>query len=159
LQFDWSQDPPRLLVNGRDVTDRLRDADVTSGASEIAVMGQVRQVLVEAQRRIGCEHPRLVTEGRDQGSVVFPGAQVKFYLDADPPVRARRRANQMRQAGKEADEQQILEAILIRDQRDRSRCDGPLVCADDALRVDTSDMTLDEVVDYLEQQVRSRTGN
>jgi cytidylate kinase len=158
LRFDWHTDPPRLKVGARDVTDRLRDPDVTGGVSEIASIGPVRSVLVEAQRRIGREHPRLVTEGRDQGSVVFPQAQAKFYLDARPEVRARRRADQLRQGGKRVDEHQILEQILHRDHRDSARTDGPLICPPDATRIDTSDMTLDQVVDLLERQVRPKLG-
>src|SRR5690606_18562679 len=119
------------------------DADVTAIVSDLAAIGPVRQVLVEQQRRIGREHPRLVTEGRDQGSIVFPDAAAKFYLDANPQERARRRAEQLRQTGREADEQQILAGILERDRKDSSRSDGPLICPDDAVRVDTSDMTLE----------------
>jgi cytidylate kinase len=109
----------------------------------------VRDELVRAQRRIGREHPNLVTEGRDQGSVVFPHATVKFYLDASPEVRARRRAEQLRAAGRQADEQKILHQIIHRDQRDVKRADGPLICPEDAIRIDTSGMTLQEVVNTL----------
>lgn len=154
--FDWRHDPPRLLVNGRDVTERLRDPDVTGKVSHVAAMSAVRQLLVESQRQIGREHPRLVTEGRDQGSVVFPGAHVKFYLDASPQVRARRRAEQLRAAGRMANESEILEQLIDRDHRDSSRHDGPLICPEDAVRIDTSNMTLDEVVERLEQEVRTR---
>lgn len=156
MGFDWQTDPPRLHVGDRDVTDRLRDPDVTTKVSDVASIGVVRQYLVQMQRAIGQEHPRLVTEGRDQGSVVFPQAQVKFYLDASPQVRARRRADQLRQAGKAADEAAILESIISRDQRDSSRRDGPLICPPDAIRIDTSALTLVQVVDHLEQHVRQR---
>lgn len=154
LTFDWRTDPPRLHVDDRDITDRLRDADVTGRVSQLAAIPAVRDVMVALQQQIGRDHPRLVTEGRDQGSVVFPEAQRKFYLDAAPPVRAARRAAQLREAGKETDEKQILDQILQRDHRDAHRDVAPLICPDDALRVDTSDMSLDEVVDYLERQVR-----
>ena len=156
ISFDWTADPPRLLIDGRDLTDRLRDADVTAAVSDVAANAPVRSVLVEAQRDIGRQHPRLVTEGRDQGSVVFPQAFAKFYLDASAAVRARRRAEQLRDAGRPADEQQILQQISDRDRRDSTRPDGPLICPDDAIRVDTSGMTLDQVVDHLAQLVRQR---
>lgn len=156
LHFDWSHDPPRLYVGETDMTDRLRDADVTTAVSDVAGLSGVRQVLVEAQRRIGAEHPRLVTEGRDQGSVVFPEADVKFYLDARPVVRAQRRAEQIRRAGRHADLEAIRQAIVARDQRDASRADGPLICPPDAERIDTSDMSLEEVVELLESRVRAR---
>lgn len=158
LRFNWKADPPRLFINDHDVTDRLRDADVTFSVSDVSSMPAVRQVLVEAQRKIGNAHPRLVTEGRDQGSIVFPDAQAKFYLDARADVRATRRADQLRQAGKPADENEILAGIVHRDHRDSHRADGPLTCPSDATRVDTSDMTLDQVVDYLESEVRRRIG-
>ncbi|MEX0744754.1 MAG: (d)CMP kinase [Phycisphaeraceae bacterium] len=154
IRFDWSTSPPRLSINGVDVTDRLRDPDVTRHASDVAGLAGVRQVLVEAQRRIGREHPRLVTEGRDQGSVVFPDADVKFYLDARAAVRAQRRADQIRATGRHADLEAIRDAIIARDYKDSNRADGPLICPDDARRIDTSDMNLEKVVDLLEQRVR-----
>lgn len=160
--FDWGEDPPRVHVvyGGRDydVTGRLRDADVTHGASVVAVLGPVRRVMVRQQQEIGREIGRLVSEGRDQGTVVFPDAQVKFYLDARPEIRARRRALELRAAGKEADERQILQEILQRDRRDSTRAEGPLVCPPDAIRIDTSDLSLEEVVDLLERLVRERVG-
>src|SRR5690606_27325413 len=119
------QGAPRLIVGGRDVTDRLRDADVTASVSDLAAIPKVRHVLVELQRDIAQQHPRLVTEGRDQGSVVFPSAEVKFYLDASPQVRAQRRASQLRELGKDADEDLILAGISQRDRQDSSRSDGP----------------------------------
>jgi len=159
LRFDWSQNPPRLYAGDRDITSRLRDEDVTEHVSALASLTPVRAVLVKAQQAIGHDHPGLVTEGRDQGSVVFPNARVKFYLDAQPPVRARRRAEQLREAGKDADEAKILQRILARDESDSTRTHGPLICPDDAERIDTSDMSLDDVVDLLEQRVTERTGS
>ncbi len=158
MRFVWDDDPPRLLVDGRDLTHRLRDPDVTRAVSDVASNGGVRRELVGQQRRIGAEHPRLVTEGRDQGSVVFPDAAVKFYLDATPEVRAHRRALQLREAGREADERKLLEQMRYRDERDRTRADGPLVCPGDAIVVDSSDMTLEQVVAHLNDQVETRRG-
>ena len=158
VRFDWAGDPPRLWVGDRDITSRLRDADVTTNVSDVSSIAPVRQVLVDSQRRIADEHPRLVTEGRDQGSVVFPEAAVKFYLDASPAVRAQRRAGQLRDAGKPADEADILRRITHRDHRDTHRTDGPLICPDDATRIDTTDLTLDAVVDLLERTIRDRLG-
>ena len=128
LRFDWTTDPPRLLVRDTDMTDRLRDRDVTSAVSDVAKLGGVRQVLVENQRRIGIEHPRLVTEGRDQGSIVFPKARIKFYLDAEPGVRAQRRADQLRDLGKRINLEEIRQNIIERDHKDSTREDGPLIC-------------------------------
>ncbi len=156
LRFDWTADPPRLHARGMDVTDRLRDSDVTAAVSDVARLPAVREVMVEEQRRIGAEHPRLVTEGRDQGSVVFPDAQTKFYLDASATVRALRRAEQDRAAGRHADVEAIRRDILDRDHKDATRATAPLICPDDAIRIDTSDMTLDQVVDTLEACVQDR---
>jgi cytidylate kinase len=158
MRFDWKADPPRLFVGDIDVTDRLRDADVTFSVSDVAAIGAVRHLLVAHQQQIGRDHPRLVTEGRDQGSVVFPAAAVKFYLDAAPQVRAHRRADQLRAAGKPVDEAQILEGIMTRDHKDSTRQDAPLIRPDDAEYVDTSAMTLDQVLDHLETRVRARCG-
>ena len=96
------------------------------------------------------------TEGRDQGSVVFPDAQVKFYLVASPQVRADRRTRELVAAGKQADYQQILRDIMDRDQRDTSRKDGPLVRPENAVEVDTSHMGFEQVLDHLHQQVLHR---
>lgn len=158
LRFDWQTDPPRLYAREADVTDRLRDPDVTAAVSDVAAIGAVRNVLVENQRRIGQEHPRLVTEGRDQGSIVFPKADVKFYLDATPAVRAHRRAAQLRDMGKPANLEAIRQNIIERDHKDSSRSDGPLICPDDAIKIDTSDITLGRVLELLEQNVRVRVG-
>lgn len=163
MRFDWRTDPPRLHVNDkngdRDLTDRLRDEDVTGGVSEVAAMGPVRQVLVDAQREIGGQLGRLVAEGRDQGSVVFGDADVKFFLDAAAKVRARRRSDQLRDAGRQVDEGQILQAIQRRDTRDRQRSNGPLICPPDTQRIDTSQMSIEQVVDLLELMVRQRVGD
>ncbi len=156
ITFDWASDPPQLRIAGQDITSRLRDSDVTGHVSDVSSIPQVRRVLVDAQRRIAQAHPRLVTEGRDQGSVAFPNATLKFFLDAQPMVRAKRRADQLRAAGKPADEAEILEKITRRDERDANRKDGPLICPEDAQRIDTSELALDEVVTLLEDLVRHR---
>jgi cytidylate kinase len=158
VRFDWSADPPRVFVGEMEVTDRLRDSEVTEAASAIAALSPVREVLVENQRNIGKEHPRLVSEGRDQGSVVFPDADVKFYLEARAAVRAQRRADQLREAGRHVDFEAIRQSILDRDRQDANREDGPLICPEDAERVDTSDIELDAVLALLEQRVRTRVG-
>ncbi|MEM8782642.1 MAG: (d)CMP kinase [Planctomycetota bacterium] len=157
LRFDWQTDPPRLSVRGVDVTDRLRDPDVTGGVSDVAALAGVRDVLVREQQRIGREHPRLVTEGRDQGSVVFPEAEAKFYLDANAAVRAQRRADQLRAAGRSVNVAEIREQILERDRKDSTRETAPLICPDDAIRLDTSELTLEQVLDTLERRVNERS--
>lgn len=165
IAFDWTANPPKLLIDipGKSVpaelepdrlADRLRDPDVTRAVSFVAQAPEIRQVLVAAQRGIGVQHPRLVTEGRDQGSVVFPQAKHKFYLTARPEVRAKRRCEELRNARKPADEAQVLHDILLRDRLDRERSDGPLIRPADAIDVDTSDMSREQVVAHLETLVR-----
>lgn len=156
LHFDWSADPPRVLLGTRDVTKRIRDLDVSGCVSIVASQPALRRELVERQRIIARRHPRLVTEGRDQGSVVFPDAAVRFYLDADPHVRATRRVEQMALAGKVVNFDEVLADIQGRDRLDGSRADGPLIKPHGALVIDTSRLTLDEVVDRLEHEVRDR---
>jgi cytidylate kinase len=159
LQFDWTADPPRLLLTRprpRDITERLREADVTLGSSIVARNPEVRQIMVGQQRRIRDAHPRLVSEGRDQGSVVFPDAQVKFFLDASPQARAQRRADQLRSAGQQVDETRLLAEIVERDAADRNRETGPLIIPDDAIVVDTTELSHDEVLAQLEAEVRRR---
>lgn len=149
LHFDWQTDPPAILAWLRPLNDRIREPDVTRLVSKIATIGTLRKHMVQKQRIIGHQHPRLVTEGRDQGSVAFPDAPIKFYLDADPAVRARRRADQLRDAGHTIDEAEMLASIIERDRIDSSRSDGPLICPDDAIRIDTGGLDIDGVVETL----------
>jgi cytidylate kinase len=150
IRFDWKATPPELMCNGQAMGSRIRAADVTAIVSPISGIPSLRRIMVGLQRRIGEEHPRLVTEGRDQGSVVFPDACVKFYLFASADVRARRRADQLRRQGIEADLERLKADIIERDRSDSTRRDGPLTCPPDAIRVDTSDLSFDQVVDTLE---------
>lgn len=156
LHFDWQQDPPTVLAWMQPLNDRIRDDDVNELVSVIAAIGPLREHMVRKQRLIGQQHPRLVSEGRDQGSIVFPDAAVKFYLDASPAVRAARRADQLRARGIAVDPDRLRERIIERDRLDSTRRDGPLICPPDAIRLDTTAMCFDEVVDVLEREVRSR---
>ena len=154
LHFDWSMDPPAILAWGRSLNDRIRAADVTGIVSPIAGIRDLRAHMVAKQRIIARQHPRLVSEGRDQGSVVFPDASVKFYLDASAKVRAARRAKQLRAAGLPADEALLLTDIEARDRSDMTRSDGPLVIPHAAIILDTSHLPMDDVVLHLERIVR-----
>lgn len=158
IRFDWRRDPPELLVDGDAVGERIRTQDVTRAVSAVASNPSVRAAMVEAQREIASLHPRLVTEGRDQGSVVFPDAHVRIYLDARPEVRARRRVEQLAAKGIIISEAEVLAQIIARDHMDSSRRDGPLVCPKGADVVDTSDIDIDVVIDRLEEIVRRRAG-
>lgn len=156
LHFNWTRDPPSILAWGRDISSRIRDADVTAIVSAVAAIPRLRRHMVAKQRLIARQHPRLVSEGRDQGSVVFPDASLKFYLDADAAVRAHRRAEQLRAQGVPTDEALLLREIVDRDRSDMSRADGPLVCPPGAVVVDTSKLTRDAVVVELERIVRTK---
>jgi cytidylate kinase len=158
LAFDWRSDPPELFVNGHPVGDRIRTPEVTRAVSLVAANPAVRTEMVRAQRGIARRHPRLVTEGRDQGSVVFPDADVRIYLDARPEVRARRRVEQLALKGIAAKEADVLAQILERDRIDSTRADGPLVCPGGAAVVDTSDIEVPEVIERLAAIVRARAG-
>ncbi len=156
LHFDWTADPPTMLAWLRPMDARIRDADVTALVSVVAAIGKLREHMVRKQRIIAEQHPRLVTEGRDQGSIVFPHAAIKFYLDASPEIRTRRRAEQMRADGRQVDESRLLEEIIERDRIDSTRHDGPLICPDDAIVMDTSTLEIPDVIVSLENTVRQR---
>ncbi len=147
LRFDWTTDPPTMLAHGRSIAHRLRAPDVDASVSVVASLPAVREVLVGLQQAIGRSHARLITEGRDQGSVVFPEADAKIYLHASPAARARRRADQLRAQGRHADEAEIARELAERDDRDSRRAVGPLRRPEGAVDLDTSDLTFEESVD------------
>lgn len=156
LHFDWTADPPAMLAWLRPMNERIREADVTELVSRVSAIGPLRQHMVRKQRIIANQHPRLVTEGRDQGSLVFPQATIKFYLDADSLIRAKRRADQLAEKGGSPSVDEVHARLIERDRLDRERSDGPLVCPDDAIIVDTTHLSFAEVVDALERHVRER---
>jgi cytidylate kinase len=154
IEFDWSKHPPGVLLNGEPVGHLLRGGEATRAASFVATVPAIREQLVREQRRIGQQRPDLVTEGRDQGSVVFPEARLKFYLHATPAERARRRAAQLRSRGEIVDFHQILEEIVARDQRDSTRSVGPLVVPPDAQVIDTTSVTQPQVIETIVARAR-----
>jgi cytidylate kinase len=157
VEFDWSKKPPGVLLNGEPVGHLLRGKDATDAAKYVAQIPAIRHKLVEEQRKIGQERGNLVTEGRDQGSVVFPDAQFKFYLTASPEERARRRARELRARGEIVDEREILDQIIERDEKDQSRSVGPLAVPDGARVIDTTNLPLEEVVNEIVHFVRAGT--
>lgn len=148
----------RVTLDGEDVTDAIRQNRVSTHSHYLARTPQVRQVLVSKQREFAAKAGRVVTEGRDQGTAVFPHADVKFFLDAPPEVRARRRQLELEARGEYKSFREILAEVVERDRRDSTRAVNPLRPADDAIRVDTGDMTIDEMIDALEAEVRRRVG-
>src|ERR1700756_1825324 len=133
----------RVLLDGRDITQRVREADVSQAASRVSVHPQVREWMVARQRELGV-NGGVVMEGRDIGTKVFPDAEVKIFLDAAPEVRGTRRFFQNPAA--EAPAAAVLAEMHARDQRDRARANSPLVAAPDATRIDSTYLTLDQVV-------------
>lgn len=144
-----------VILDGADVTQAIRTAAVTDAASQVAQYPGVREALVHLQRQ-AAEGVDIVSEGRDQGTVVFPDAFCKFFLIADPEERARRRYDEMQAQDKKITLEEILQQIYQRDQRDESRTVAPLKPAADAVEINTSRLTIDEVLDQLEQTVRDR---
>ncbi len=147
--------PGKVWLNGEDVTDLIRTAEVTAASGAVADSPTVRRRLVQWQRDIA-RGRHMVSEGRDQGTIVFPDAFCKFFLVADPPERARRRQREMEARGEAVDLDSLLAAQRQRDRRDEARDLAPMVPAHDALVLDTSSYSLDQVVDRLEAEVRRR---
>ncbi len=143
-----------VVINGLDATSAIRSSDVTAAVSAVAANSEVRTELRERQRQWIADHNGGVVEGRDIGSVVFPDATLKVYLTASPTVRAERR---VAQSGGNVEE--IAAAIASRDLQDSSRSDSPLTQADDAITIDTSDRSIDEVVAQLVEMTNRRSEN
>ncbi len=156
ISLDCGPMKTTVRIAGQDVSDAIRSMKVSKATSAIASIQPIRDLLVSRQKNIGVELGSFVTEGRDQGSVVFPDADVKFVLDATPDRRARRRLEDLRVAGQEAQLDEVLAHFKYRDSIDEHQWE-PLLKPGAAIRVDTTDMTLDEVVDELERQVRVRS--
>jgi len=150
--------PGRIRLNGEDVTDDIRTPDVSNGASKVAVIPGVRRAMVAKQRAIG-ERASVVMEGRDIGTVVFPGADVKIYLDAQPEERLQRHLRDVRASGDAIPESQLAQQMKERDRRDSTRSDAPLSQAPDAVYLDSTPLTLDEVEEAILKIVRSRITN
>jgi cytidylate kinase len=148
----------RVLLDGRDVSQRIRDADVTDAASRVSVHPKVREWMVSHQREMG-KQGGVIMEGRDIGTKVFPDADVKIFLDAKPNVRAQRRVTQVAADGDPNRAKQIAEQMAQRDRRDSTRTESPLVPAQDAKIVDTSNLTIEEVIEQIESIVEHRLRN
>jgi cytidylate kinase len=144
-----------ILLEGEDITSHLRTPEVAQGASLVAVIPEVRRWLVNLQRHYA-RGRHLVTEGRDQGTVVFPDANLKFYLTADLSARAHRRWLEMQQRGVSTDYQTVLSELQARDTRDSTRTDSPLQQPPDAILIDSTHLTPQEVVDLMELHARQR---
>jgi cytidylate kinase len=147
--------PGRVVLNGEDVTALIRTAAVTAASGAIASSPAVRRRLVALQRALSRDR-NFVCEGRDQGTIVFPDALCKFYLTADPVERASRRQREMEARGDKVSLEEILAAQQARDARDAARDIAPMVPATDAVLLDTTGLSIDEVAARMEQEVRTR---
>ena len=147
-------DPAYVRIDDQDVSDAIRTPHVTDHVKYIANAPDIRTRLVDLQRAFAQTHPVFVTEGRDQGTVAFPHAQVKIFLTADPVERAKRRLAELHAKGLEQDLDSLVQAVISRDRSDEQRADGPLKPADDAIHVDTTGLSLDEVVSTILGHIR-----
>ena len=159
LSFKISLEPQidgnRVKLDNTDVSLRIREKDVTDAASRVSIHPAVRAWMVSKQRALGSAGG-VVMEGRDIGTAVFPNAEVKIFLDAAPEVRGNRRFHQNHAAEPSA---AVLAELRARDERDRTRAVSPLVAATDAVVIDSTDMTLDQVIERAEQIVREKSGD
>lgn len=159
IELKGEPDSLKVFLNTEDVTDKIRTLEIAQAASVVSTISDVRKTMVELQRRLGEESPKgCVLEGRDIGTVVFPNADIKFFLTAKPEARARRRFEEDRAKGRTSTYEQTLAEINERDARDVSRSDSPLTIAEDAVVIDTSELDLTEVFDLMVGKVNENKG-
>jgi len=158
VRLEPTREGNRVFLDGMDVSQRIREQDVTNAASRVSIHPSVRQWMVERQRELGTGGG-VIMEGRDIGTKVFPHAEVKVFLDAHPEVRQQRRVLQRAEKGIQAEPQRIAAELQERDLRDRTRAASPLVAAEDAVIIDSSQLSIDQVVDKVEELVRKKLSN
>ncbi len=152
IPAEQEDDDVGVMVNGENISELIRTPDISMAASTVSALSAVRTKLTALQRQIGSQG-RVVAEGRDTGTVVFPEATNKFYLDATPEARTARRAQQLRERGKAVDEQQLLEMTIARDKQDSERTIAPLKKADDAVLIDTTELNVDQVFEAIRERI------
>jgi len=153
IELTFSNGTLQVWVGGQCVTAQLRSEAVARAASAVATIPGVRQVITAQLRQLGGQAD-MVMEGRDIGTVVFPDATVKFFLDASPTVRGQRRLQEMQQGGSTVTLGQVVEAMARRDSQDRARATAPLMRSPDARAIDTTDLTVDEVVQTMLSEIQ-----
>jgi len=160
IRLEPGEQENRVLLDGEDVTGLIRNQMVTDAASRVSVLPAIRAWMVRLQQQLGAEGG-VVMEGRDIGTVVFPQAEVKIFLDAAPEVRGMRRFEQVAQLGPEPDVQpeEVIRDLRARDERDRNRADSPLRPAADAVLLDSTHMTLEEAAEAAEAIVAAKLGS
>lgn len=145
----------RVFLHGEDVSDAIRTPEMAMVASRVSAEPEVRKKLTEMQRAIG-QNGEIVAEGRDMGTIVFPEARYKFFLDATPAERAKRRQQQLMEQGQRVEYEELLTQIQKRDRDDSSRALAPLKPAPDAVVIDSSEMSIDEVVSFMLKTVHEK---
>ena len=155
IKLEGDPDSLRVSLNGRDVSEEIRSEEVSHASSVISTIPEVRRVLVERQRRMG-ESGAVVLDGRDIGTIVFPNADIKFFLTARPQERASRRFKEERLRERDVTFEETLTDINTRDQRDSTREDSPLAIADGAIVIDSTDLSIEEVFERMLSVIRER---
>src|SRR4051794_9778450 len=160
IELTGEPDSLKVLLDGDDVSVEIRTLEVAQAASIVSTISEVRRIMVDHQRIIGLSAPKgCVLEGRDIGSIVFPNADIKFFLTARPEARARRRFIEDQAKGRITTYEKTLDEINERDERDVSREDSPLIIADDAVVIDTSELDLTEVFEAMLGGIDDRQGS
>ena len=155
-RIDFADNGHITLLNGEDVSDLIRTPEIDKAVMDIAKIAEVRQETVKQQHRIG-QNGGIIAEGRDVTTVVFPNSDVKFYLDASVQERAKRRFLELQAKGTDLTIEQIEQDIRTRDRKDASREHSPLRTADDAIVVDTTDRTIDQVISFIVEQIEAHS--
>lgn len=147
--------PQRIILEGEEVTDAIRNEQIGAGASQVAALGAVRDALLQRQRAFQ-EMPGLVADGRDMGTVVFPDAPLKIFLTASAEERARRRYLQLKAKGDDVNLASLLDEIRLRDERDTQRTVAPLKPAADAIQLDSTELSIEQVLERILSEVANR---
>ncbi|NIN33752.1 MAG: (d)CMP kinase [Gammaproteobacteria bacterium] len=155
ISFDYSGDIDRVLLAGQDVSDEIRTESCANAASRLAALPEVRQALLSFQQRFR-QSPGLVADGRDMGTIVFPDADLKIFLTADAAERARRRHKQLKEKGFDVNLADLSVEITERDARDSQRAVSPLIPANDARVIDTTDLSIQDVVELVSGLIRDQ---
>lgn len=158
IEFRWIEGEPRIYLDGEDISREIRTSEIGMAASRVSAYPPVRQRLVQMQREIGRRNGG-VLEGRDIGTKVFPETRHKFFLTARPEVRAERRWKELREKGSKESYEAVLADLEKRDHQDSTRAESPLTCDDSYTIVDTSALSIDQVVERIVQGVRSVPGH
>jgi cytidylate kinase len=159
INLEGDPDSLQVRLNGRDVSSEIRTEEVSHSSSVISVIPEVRRILVNRQREMGRRGGGVVLDGRDIGTVVFPQADIKFFLTAAPEARAQRRYEEDRLKARDATFESTLADINTRDRRDSARDDSPLRIADDAVVIDSTELSIEEVFERMVKVIRERQAN